>query len=62
MWRVYYDKLSNEATIWTIWNKSGFTGGDAVCGPSEKISLEEVRVAVAKMKCMMAGGPSGVVT
>src|SRR5260221_14364496 len=34
---------------------------NAVCGPEERISTNEVRAAIAKMKIGKAAGPSGVV-
>jgi len=59
VWRAYYDKLSNEEFPW---NKDSLTKVEAVCGPSEEITFEEVRKAIKKMKNYKASGPSGVVS
>jgi len=44
-----------------VWDRNCITTVDAVCGPSERITSEEVRVAVKEMKMGKAAGPSGVV-
>ena len=43
------------------WNKNSLEPVNAVSGPEERISTNEVRAAIAKMKIGKAGGPSGVV-
>jgi hypothetical protein len=58
VWRAYYNKLANEEFPW---NRDTLTEVDAVCGPSEEITFEEVKAAVKKMKNCKAAGPSGVV-
>ena len=58
VWRAYYDKLSNEEFPW---NKETLTEAGIKSGPCEKITLDEVKAAVKKMKCNKASGPSGVV-
>ena len=58
VWRAHYDKLSNEEFPW---NRDTLTEVNAVSGPSEKISFEEVKAAVKKMRSNKAAGPSGVV-
>ena len=58
VWRAHYATLANEEFSW---DKSTLTEVDVLSGPSERISEEEVRRAVAKMKCNKAPGPSGVV-
>jgi hypothetical protein len=57
-WRAYYEKLSNEEFAW---DKNTLTEVGVVSGPSEKITCEEVRTAMAKMKSNKAAGPTGVV-
>ena len=58
VWREYYDKLSNEEFAW---DKDSLTNVGVVSGPCEKISVKEVKEAIAKMKSSKAAGPSGVV-
>jgi hypothetical protein len=58
VWRAHYATLANEEFSW---DKSSLTEVGVLSGPSERISEEEVRRAVAKMKCNKAPGPSGVV-
>ena len=58
VWRAHYATLANEEFSW---DKSSLTEEGVLSGPSERISEEEVRRAVAKMKCNKAAGPSGVV-
>src|SRR5206468_3840554 len=57
-WKEYFDKLLNEEFAW---DKNSLTRADAICGPSECITPEEVKVAMKKMKPGKAAGPSGVV-
>ena len=57
-WRAHYEKLANEEFPW---NKDSLHTADPVCGPCEKISMDEVRSAIKKMKNNKAAGPSGVV-
>ena len=59
IWRAYYDKLSNEEFAW---DKETLTEAGKISGPCEKITVQEVKAAVAKMKNNKAVGPSGVVT
>ena len=58
VWRSHYDKISNEEFEW---DKDNLVRMEAVCGPCEKISVQEVQAAVAKMKNNKSAGPSGVV-
>jgi hypothetical protein len=58
IWKEYFDKLLNEEYVW---DKSKLSNEDAVCGPSELITFEDVKVAVRQMKIGKAPGPSGVV-
>ena len=58
VWRAHYATLANEEFSW---DKSSLTEEGVLSGPSERISEEEVRRAVAKMKCNKAAGLSGVV-
>ena len=48
VWRTHYAMLANEEFSW---DKSTLTEVDVLSGPSERISEEEVRRAVAKMEC-----------
>ena len=57
-WRAHYDKISNEEFPW---NKDSVKGVEAVSGPCEKLTSEEVHKAILKMKSNKASGPSGVV-
>src|SRR5260221_512039 len=58
VWRDYFEKLLNEEFDW---NKNSLEPVNAVSGPEERISTNEVRAAIAKMKIGKAAGPSGVV-
>ena len=58
IWKEYFDKLLNEEFVW---DKSNLSNEDAVCGSSELITYEDVKVAVRAMKMGKAPGPSGVV-
>ena len=57
-WRAHYEKLANEEFPW---NRDTLQSVEPVCGPCERISTEEVRYAIKKMKNNKAAGPSGVV-
>ena len=57
-WRAHYEKLANEEFPW---NRDTLQSVEPVCGPCERISTEEVRSAIKKMKNNKAAGPSGVV-
>ena len=57
VWRSHYEKLSNEEFDW---DKDCLGEKKVVSGPIQEISEEEVRLAVAKMKCNKAPGPTGV--
>ena len=52
VWRAHYDVLSNEEFTW---DREGLTDARPVCGPSEKISILEVDVAIGKMKLGKSG-------
>src|SRR5260221_7084784 len=54
----YFEKVVNEELDW---NKNSLEPVNAVSGPEERISTNEVRAAIAKMKIGKAAGPSGVV-
>jgi len=56
-WRSHYEKLSNEEFDW---DRDVLGEELMVCGPIQEISKEEVRSAVAKMKCNKAPGPTGL--
>jgi hypothetical protein len=58
VWSAHYDKLSNEEYAW---KREDLSKVDAVCGPREKLSVEEVSAAIAKTKSNKSAGPSGVV-
>lgn len=58
VWKEYYEKLLNEEFEW---DRDGLRAGDAVSGPCERISAEEVRAALAASKSGKAAGPSEVV-
>ena len=53
VWRAHYDKISNEDFAW---DRNFFTNVSPVSGPSERILVLEVGVAIEKMK----RGKSGV--
>ena len=57
VWRSHYEKLSNEEFDW---DKDCLEEKKVVSGPIQEISVEEVRLAVAKMKCKKAPGPTAV--
>ena len=57
-WRSHFEKLANEEFNW---DKNSLGDVQAVSGPSEEITCQEVRVAMGKMKNGKAAGPSGVV-
>ena len=57
IWRTYFEKLLNEEFDW---NRNGLDMADAVAGPAELLSVEEIRLAIAKAKSGKAAGPSGV--
>jgi hypothetical protein len=59
VWTEYYKKLLNEEFDW---NRSALQNANAVSGPREMITSDEVRAAMAKMKAGKAAGPSGVVS
>jgi hypothetical protein len=58
VWKEYFEKLLNEEFKW---DRDGLEMGDAVSGPCELISVEEVRSALAASKSGKAAGPSGIV-
>jgi hypothetical protein len=58
VWRCYFDKLLNEEFDW---NTDSLETGNEVSGPSEDITIYEVKTAIGKMKNDKAAGPSGVV-
>ena len=57
IWRKYFEKLLNEEFDW---NRNSLDMVDAVCGPAELLSVDEVKLAIAKAKSGKAAGPSGV--
>ena len=57
-WRQYFEKLSNEEFDW---DRASLDEEPVVSGPGEVITCQEVREAMAKMKCDKAAGPSGLV-
>ena len=59
VWRAHFDDLLN---VEFSWDKDSLVESDAISGPAECISKEEVRAAMAAMKVGKAGGPSGVVS
>ena len=59
VWRAHFDDLLN---VEFSWDKKSLVESDAISGPAECISKEEVRAAMAAMKVGKAGGPSGVVS
>lgn len=58
VWKKYFEKLLNEEFSW---DRDKLDAVNAVSGPCERISLAEVKVAIAKAKTGKAAGPSGVV-
>jgi hypothetical protein len=57
-WRQYFEKLSNEEFDW---DRASLDKEQAVSGPGEVITCQEVREAMAKVKSGKAAGPSGLV-
>ena len=57
VWAAYYEKLLNEEFDW---NRNELSDADAVSGPLEEISMQEVRAAIHKMKSDKSSGPTGV--
>ena len=57
VWAAYYEKLLNEEFDW---NRNELSDADAVSGPLEEISMQEVRSAIHKMKSDKSSGPTGV--
>ena len=57
IWAAYYEKLLNEEFDWNI---NELRDADAVSGPLEEISMQEVGAAIYKMKSDKATGPTGV--
>ena len=58
VWRMHYEKLSNEEFPW---NRETLTMADVIDRPCEEITIAEVQAAIKKMKNSKAAGPSGVV-
>src|ERR1700757_4857647 len=58
VWKDYFEKLLNEEFEW---DQGSLEKADAVSGPCESISVEEVRSALASSKSGKAAGPSEVV-
>jgi hypothetical protein len=59
VWKLYYEKLLNEEFEW---DRNGLDKVEAVHGPCEEITKDEIRVAIGKAKAGKAAGPSGVVS
>ena len=59
VWKEYFEKLLNEEFDW---DRNSLPEAEPVSGPAEKISVVEVRAAIAKAKSGKAAGPSGVVS
>ena len=59
VWRAHYDKISNEEFAW---DRNSLTNVSPECGPSERISVLEVGVAIGRMKHGKSAGPMGVVS
>ena len=57
IWAAYYEKLLNEEFDWNV---NELSDADAVSGPLEEISIEELRAAIHKMKNDKSTGPTGV--
>ena len=57
VWRSHYEKLSNEEFDW---DRDSLGEKLVISGPIPEISKQEVRLAVAEMKCNKATGPTGV--
>src|ERR1700757_990000 len=58
VWKHYFEKLLNEEFEW---DQGSLEKADAVSGPCDSISVEEVRSALASSKSGKAAGPSEVV-
>ena len=54
VWKDYFDQLLNEEFDWC---REGLEKTDEVCGPSERITVSEVREALGKSKSGKAAGP-----
>ena len=59
VWKEYFEKLLNEEFEW---NKELLEDASPTSGPAERITEEEVRVALAKTKVGKAAGPTGLVS
>jgi len=59
IWRTYFEKLATEEFEW---DSNGIKTANVVSGPIDRITYEEVKLAISKMKEGKAVGPSGVVT
>ena len=57
VWRKHFEKVSNEEFDW---ERDSLDAAHAVSGPAEAITVNEVRVAIAKMKAGKAVGPSKI--
>ena len=57
VWRSYFDNLLNEEFEW---DKEKLGQLQEIYGPSERISVEEVRAAILKAKSGKAAGQTGV--
>jgi len=57
-WNAYYEKMSNEEFVW---DKHSLSDMGRVSGPSENISVAEVKAAIVNMKNNKAAGLSWVV-
>jgi hypothetical protein len=58
VWTDYYNKLLNEEFKW---DRDSLPSVEAVCGPNDRFTESEVKVAMHEMKLGKAAGPSGVV-
>jgi hypothetical protein len=56
IWAAYYEKLLNEEFDWNI---NELRDADAVSGPLEEISRQEVGAAIYKMKATKLPGQQG---
>src|SRR5208282_878816 len=59
VWKEYFEKLLNEEFEW---DKELLEDASPTSGPAERITEEEVRVALAKTKVGKAAGPTGLVS
>lgn len=57
VWKDYYENLLNEEFDW---DKDALGTGEAVSGPSEVFTVDDVRKAIKQAKSGKAAGPSGV--